>query len=349
MAPLRLVQLDTALEDRGGQRQAELLLRGLAARGHAQAVLCPPEGGLARRVLGLPGARLARSAEELPGPGALLLHPCAPGPHPATAWQAARLLRAWPGALPVAQTPHAHGLWLAAGVRPVVHRRVDFPPRGPLGRWKLGQARAFVAVSAAVARVLYAAGVPPDRVHVVPDGVEPLPSAAPAALGEGAVVLAVAALVDHKDPLTLARAAEWLAARGVSARVVVAGEGPLRPQLQGLELLGWRADVPALLARAQVFVHSAKLEGFGQAVVEAMLAGVPVVACAAGGVPEALGDTGLLVPPQDPAALGAALERALRGDHPPVELAQARARERFGVARMVAQTEGVYVACASAG
>jgi len=153
------------------------------------------------------------------------------------------------------------------------------------------------------------------------------------------VVLAVGALVDHKDHATLAAAAE-----GLAARVVVAGAGPLRGRLEGgaLTLLGQRDDVPALFARADVFAHCSKEEGMGQVVAEAMFAGVPVVACAAGGVPEVVGDAGILVPPGDPVALRAALRRALAGDHPPVAAARARARARFSVAQMVTGAEAVY-------
>ena len=134
------------------------------------------------------------------------------------------------------------------------------------------------------------------------------------------------------------------AAAGLEAAVFVAGEGPLRASLEGsaLRLLGQRPDVPALLARADVFVHSSKEEGFGQSVIEAMMAGVPVVATAAGGVPEAVGEAGILVPPRQPDALREALRRALRGEHPPVEVARARARARFSVEVMVAGTEAVY-------
>ena len=79
-----------------------------------------------------------------------------------------------------------------------------------------------------------------------------------------------------------------------------------------------------------------------QAVAEALFAGVPIVACAAGGVPEVVGDCGLLVPVGDHEALRRALRQALAGDHPPVAAGRARAEQRFSVAAMVAGTERVY-------
>lgn len=325
---MRILHVDPATEWRGGQRQLELLVAGLAARGHAQRVACVPGAPLDQRVeaLGLP--RLALR----------------PAQHPLNLPALRRALA--DGALPVAHSSHAHGLLVAAGARPVVHRRVDFPPSGAgLGRLKYERAAAFACVSRAVADLLVAIGITENRIAVIHDGVEPPLAAAPAELGPGPVVLAVGALVDHKDHATLARAAE-----GLEARVLVAGEGPLRPALEGsaLELLGQRADVPALLARAQVFVHPSKTEGMGQAVAEAMFAGVPVVATAAGGVPEVLGDTGLLVPVGDADALRQALRRALAGDHPPVALARERAEAQLSVARMVAETEALYAAVSGA-
>lgn len=324
---MRILHVDPATEWRGGQRQLELLARGLAARGHDQTLAC------------VPGAPLHQRAQAM----GLALLPLRPGQHPLNVPALRRA--SGPGVLSVAHSSHAHALCVAAGVRPVVHRRVDFPPSAHgLGLLKYQRAAAFACVSRAVADLLVRIGISEDRLAVILDGVEPPPSAAPAELGPGPVVLAVGALVDHKDHATLSRAAE-----GLAARVLVAGKGPLRGSLEGgpLELLGQRDDVPALLARAQVFAHSSKTEGMGQAVAEAMMAGVPVVATAAGGVPEALGDTGLLVPVGDADALRAALRRALAGEHPPVAAARERALRLLSVERMVEETEALYQRVAS--
>jgi glycosyltransferase involved in cell wall biosynthesis len=333
--PLKLLHLDTAMEHRGGQRQLLLLAIGLAARGHAQAVCCPPESLLWSELMAHGAAPITLGVPL--SPGALHLIPTGSGNHPSGVALCWRLRRAYPDALPIAHTPHAHGLWVAAGARPVVHRRVDFVP--PFTRLKWSRAARCVCVSEAVAKVMIRWGLPADRVTVVFDGVRALPAAPPAPLHSGPLVLAVGALVAHKDHETLIQAAQ-----GLDAQVCIAGEGPLRAQLEGrgVRLLGQRPDVAALLARATVFVHPSREEGMGQAVVEAMLAGVPVVATAAGGVPEVVGAHGLLVPTGDPDALRAAIKRALAGDHPDVEAARAWAEERFGVEAMVAGTESVY-------
>jgi glycosyltransferase involved in cell wall biosynthesis len=98
-------------------------------------------------------------------------------------------------------------------------------------------------------------------------------------------------------------------------------------------------DVAAWLRRADVLVHPVRWEGFGLAVLEAMLAGVPVVASNVSSLPELLGDAGLLVPPDDPGALAAAVARV------PADLGErgrARAKAEFSVAQMAERTLAVY-------
>jgi glycosyltransferase involved in cell wall biosynthesis len=135
-----------------------------------------------------------------------------------------------------------------------------------------------------------------------------------------------------KDPLTLIRA---LAELGRPGEAVIAGDGPDRPAVErevrrlGLEsavrLAGERDDVAELLAEADLFVLSTRSEGLPLSILEAMAAGLPVVASDVGGVPELVVDreTGFLVPPGDPHALAAAIERLL--DDPDL-------RGRFGAA-----------------
>ncbi len=128
-------------------------------------------------------------------------------------------------------------------------------------------------------------------------------------------------LKPQKDPLTFARAAESASRRLHRARFWIAGDGPLRERVEtlagtaGLEgrlrVLGWRRDVPDLLAAADVLVLSSLFEGLPMAVLRAMAAGLPVVATAVDGTPEAVehGRTGLLVEPRDWRGLSDALIR----------------------------------------
>jgi glycosyltransferase involved in cell wall biosynthesis len=135
-------------------------------------------------------------------------------------------------------------------------------------------------------------------------------------------LVTVGRLKRPKDFLTLVRA---LAALGPGSfeEALIVGEGPDRDAIQreiarlGLEdrvqLTGERSDVPELLAAADVFVLSSTSEGLPLSVMEAMAAGLPVVASAVGGVAELVvdGETGLLVPAGDPTELTSALERVL--------------------------------------
>ena len=101
------------------------------------------------------------------------------------------------------------------------------------------------------------------------------------------------------------------------------GDGPERGEMERLaralglsdrvRFLGYRQDVPALLRQCDVFVLPSLWEPFGIALVEAMVLGMPVLACRSGGVPEVVrdGETGLLVPPGDADAMAAGLQRLL--------------------------------------
>lgn len=304
-----MVHVDTATQWRGGQQQTLLLIEGMIERGWPAVVACPPNGALWSALAHLPCERIAIPAgQTLRG-----------------AWTLSRCN----ADLFAAQTSHAHSMCALLSTPLVVHRRVDFLPSGG---WKYRRPDRFVAVSAAVAGVLASVGA--TGVHVVHDGVRPLPEMAPAK--DGPTVLAVGARVAHKGHRILAEAAALLP----DVDIGVAGEGPLL--YPGIRWLGQRDDVAALHAAATVFVHPSVEEGMGQAVVEAMLAGVPVVVSDAGGLPEVVGDAGIVVPRGDPSALAAAIRRALSGEHPCIETARQRAHSQFGVDGMVDGTLAVY-------
>ena len=139
--------------------------------------------------------------------------------------------------------------------------------------------------------------------------------------------------------------------------VAIAGDGPLRSQLQAeadrlglggsLRLLGFQADVQAVLDTLDVFVLSSLCEALPYALLEAMATELPAVGSAVGGVPEVIapGATGLLVPPRDPAALAAALRTLLKDADLRMRLGKAgRARvvEEFHERDMVRQTIDLY-------
>jgi glycosyltransferase involved in cell wall biosynthesis len=165
--------------------------------------------------------------------------------------------------------------------------------------------------------------------RVIPSGVD-LARVPQAAGGEGRVLAFLGRLVPQKDPLLLA---EMMAAlRNADCRLLVIGEGELRPALRAradalgvggrIELLGGMPQAAALeaLRAAQVMVLPSRWEALALVVLEAMAMGVAVVASRVGGVPEAItdGETGLLVEPGDAAGFAAAARRLL--DDPALRL-----------------------------
>lgn len=184
-------------------------------------------------------------------------------------------------------------------------------------------------------------GVPPARLTVVQNGVDTeffQPRSGEQSQGPP-VLLCVARLVPDKDHDTLLAAFAHLADRHPDAELWLVGNGPRRPALEhkvqdlGLsgqvKFLPTTQDVRQLYRQADIFVLSSVAEALPNVILEAMAAGLPVVATRVGGVPEAVasGETGLLVAPRDVAALAGALERLL--DEPQTRLAMGRrGRER---------------------
>jgi glycosyltransferase involved in cell wall biosynthesis len=171
-------------------------------------------------------------------------------------------------------------------------------------------------------------------------------------------VITVANLRPEKDHRSLLAAAESVARTHSDLRFQIVGDGSERADLEretarrGLqgrvEFLGHREDVPALLAAADLFVLPSRTEAFPNGVLEAMAAGLPVVACAVEGLLDLVDqdDTGLLVPPGDPVALGRAIQRF--ADDPVFAAragleARARAIARYSFDAMVASFEALYL------
>ena len=135
--------------------------------------------------------------------------------------------------------------------------------------------------------------------------------------------LAVGRLDEAKDYPNLLRAFSTLAQRHPYARLAIAGDGPLRRDLQSMfqrldmetrvHLLGLRMDMPALYAASDALVLSSAWEGMPNVILEAMAAAKPVVATTVGAVPEVVsdGETGLIIPPHDHEALADAMERLM--------------------------------------
>jgi len=200
-------------------------------------------------------------------------------------------------------------------------------------------------------------GLPADKLEVIHYGLDELPPAwgsnpPDEVRPDVRVLLAVCRLEPQKGLDVALRALPDIRLRDPTAELVVLGEGPQRSQLERLaselqvpvHLLGRVPDVAAWLRRADLLVHPARWEGFGLALLEAMLASKPIVATRVSSIPEIVadGETGLLVAPDDAAALAAAVTRVLDDPGSYGEQGRRRAQSQFSVARMADRTLALY-------
>lgn len=355
---MRILHVDSALEWRGGQNQVFQTMRGMAARGHEVALACHAGGILDERARqqGLDVRPVVFGRGDL---------------SPVSALGLMRVLRQVRPTLIHLHDPHGIAAGLLAvrlnrgSTRVVATRRVDFQVRGRLSLWKYGACDRTIAVSRAIASVLESGGLPRERIRLVYEGVPdrpPLPDgrAALRELGipDGAPVVGkVAALADHKDHMTFLEAATRVAARLPQARFLIVGDGELRSRVEarvrelGLEgrclMTGFRNDLDRLMPAFTVFCLSSHMEGLGTSLLDAMCFSRPIVATAAGGIPEAVEDgvTGRVVPVKNPDALADALVDVLSDEARQTAMGAAgrkRFEERFTSERMVEQTLAVY-------
>jgi glycosyltransferase involved in cell wall biosynthesis len=223
------------------------------------------------------------------------------------------------------------------------------------------RARRIVCITESVARYhRERVGLGAGKLRVVHYGLDELPpawaggSAGPELPPEVPVLLAVARLTAQKGLDVAIRALPSIRAEIPEAVLVVLGEGPDRPRLEELartlgladavHLPGRAGDVAAWYRRAALLVHPARWEGFGLALLEAMLAGRAIVASGVSAIPELVVDgvTGLLVPPDDPDALAGATVAAYADRKRLGAAGLERARAEFSVERMVDRTLAVY-------
>jgi glycosyltransferase involved in cell wall biosynthesis len=343
----------------GGEVQVFLLVEGLRKRGHRNLLVCPP------------GSRSEREARRRGFEAHCVGMRSDASLH--AAWRIGRGLRRWRPDLVHLHTGRANWLGgLAAwrlGLPAVTTRRMDRPvKRGARTRFLYGKVvRRAVAISPAVARRLEAADVPAEMTRVIHSAVEP--EALHAQRGREAVraeeglapdapcLLVLASLVRRKGIDVLIDAFAGLDVEEPQPVLWIAGAGPERAALvrrvrdaalgDRVRFLGPRRDTADLLGACDVFVLPSRHEGLGVAALEAMACGRPVVASRVGGLGETVVDerTGLLVAPEDPAALRGALTRLLRDGELREQLGAAgpaRVREGFLAEQMVDAYEALY-------
>jgi sugar transferase (PEP-CTERM/EpsH1 system associated) len=213
-------------------------------------------------------------------------------------------------------------------------------------------------------------GFPLARIGVIRNGVDLMRFAGTARSGARAaldldadalVVGAVGRLVPVKDHASLVEAAALLRRHGLAPTIVIAGDGPLHDMLLsravalGIEsqirLLGDRPDIETVLAALDVFALTSVSEGLSNTILEAMAAGLPVVATEVGGADELVERdvTGVLVPARSPSALASSLALLLRDPAMRAAMGAAgrqRAEREFSLGGMVRQYENLYLSLA---
>jgi glycosyltransferase involved in cell wall biosynthesis len=318
----------------------------LAARGHDVRVVMP-DGAAALRV---DEAGVERHAGTMGGKADLagaravydLLRSVRPDVVHAQDRRAGLLARAAAKALrlPVVYTLHGAPDGLAdlvpGNLRAAPRRRRDrlYYLHAERALARLG-GRVVVASRALRTYAVSCIGLPEDRVDVVPNGLDLARWTLPHEGGAG--VLWVGLMVPVKRLDVLAEAMALLP----EVPAVLAGSGPDRPAVPpNVTMPGFVADVRPLLAKADVLVLPSAAENCPLVVLQAMAAGLPVVASGVGGVPELVadGETGLLVPPGDAEALADALRNLLRDKALRARMGvagRARVEREFTLARCV--------------
>ena len=319
---MRVLHLDSGREWRGGQQQVFFLAEGLKKLQLEQSFLIEACSPLAAGLegLGLSVSRL-RFRSELDPLSAMGL------------WRVIQRLKP--------DLVHAHDsktLGLAALVkffsnpfRLVGSRRVTFPLRGnPLRLLKYRRmADCIIAVSDFVRTQLIEEGLPAGKVVRIYDGFQPAPAANAeikrkarshwGILDHETVIGNLGHMTSEKGHGDLLQAFALLQKQIPSTRLVLAGDGPLRPQLETMALdLGIRSAVifagqvqplEPILALLDCFVLPSRMEGLGSILLLVMAQGIPICASRAGGIPELIRDeeTGRLFPPASPEAMAGRL------------------------------------------
>ena len=252
-----------------------------------------------------------------------------------------------------------------AGVPVRIGSRRDLnPDKSPaqirLQRQAYRCATTVVANCAAARGILLAEGLAPASIAVIPNGVDrPRHESAGVAAEQRTRVITVANLRPEKNHETLIAAADLLSADFPDVEFQIVGDGPRRSELEALvrsrrlddrvSFLGHREDVGRLLSEASIFALPSRSEAFPNGAIEAMAAGLPVVASAVGGLLDLIehGRTGLLIEPGNPTALADALRQLLTNQTAAARIgehARAHVQQRYSFERMVKAFEDLYLA-----
>jgi glycosyltransferase involved in cell wall biosynthesis len=254
----------------------------------------------------------------------------------------------------------------------IISRRVDNTESPLIAGLRYRPFCRVIAISDAIAEVLQETGLDEDRLTVIRDAVDTDRFTGTArreafraefGLSDADIVVAtIAQLIPRKGHRYLVEAVAMLKDAQPNLKVIIFGQGPLDTELRqqtadlGLggtvQFAGFRDDLDDYMACLDLLVHPALAEGLGVATLKASAAGVAVVGFAAGGLSEAIadGETGLLVPPRDVEALGAAIAKLVESPDLRSELGaagRARMQSEFSIDAMVDKHVQLYEAILS--
>ena len=359
---MRLLLVADSLDVGGAEWHVVNLASALAEQGHRITLACTVEGVL---------APLAEQAGISVRP--LLHHLVKRRQSPRYAWKLAKLVRQsqfdlvhahmYASALASAYALLGTSIPLVITEHSQANWRSHYACR--CSQWSYSQARHVIAVSREIRRrLIEQEGVPSDRVSVIMNALPPASEQCksiqpdlPAALRTGLLVGVAARLQPEKGVAYFLEAAAHVLQFLPEVHFLVMGDGPQRKELQAyveqlgvqehVHFLGFRLDARAIIGLLDVLVVPSLSEGTPLVTLEAMSAGVPVVASAVGGIPEQVRhqSEGILVPPGDALALGEAVLHLLQNPTWMQQLGEAgrqRALSRFSFTTMLQETENVY-------
>lgn len=226
-----------------------------------------------------------------------------------------------------------------------------------LTRAALKKMNKVLALSKALEKEVRSIGVSPERIEIVPNGVDltRFPAGGP---NREPIILYVASLIERKGPEFLLQAFRGVKQRFPEARLIMIGDGPQRQELEKMataleisdrvEFLGWQTQlkVSEWMRRAKIFTLPSVEEGLGVVLLEALASGTVCVGSNVGGIPDVITpEVGMLVPPKDPESLQIALERILESDGMWQELsthARRRAEEVYDWDRIASRIRSIY-------
>ena len=358
---MNILHINTERTWRGGEQQTLSLLEGLIERRISCHLVCQKRSPLEERAL---RAGINVYPTTMRGEADL-----------AASLRIRKLINKFRYNIVHSHTSHAHSLAFLAsigtGIRRLVTRRVDFSiyRRSFLrlnGIKYRHMADYYIAISHKIKEVMVNDGLAGERIYVVHSGIDPLRfelAAGDYLLSEfdiaddEKVVINAAHLAGHKGQKYLVRAIPHVLAKIPRIKFFIIGQGELMAELKALaaslglkrELIftGFRPDVGAFYQIADLYVMSSVEEGLGTAVLDAMALGKPVVATAAGGLPEIVhdGKTGRLVAPADPFSLAEGIIELLTCRELATNMAkQARVlvQQHFTIQAMVRRNLEVY-------